>query len=77
MITQLNIEEITRGLISLPKKERLEIARFILFLDNRSLVTDVESIWENEIKDRVLAVNEGTAVGIDFNKALKDIEKRF
>ncbi|WP_300463388.1 addiction module protein [Desulfobacula sp.] len=77
MIVQSNIEEITKNLISLSKKERLEIARFILFLDNRSLDTDIESVWENEIINRMSAVDKGTAVGIDFNKALKEIEKRF
>ncbi len=77
MIIQPNIEEITKNLINLPKKERLEIARFILFLDNQSLDIDVESVWENEIIDRAQAVDEGTATGIDFNKAMKEIEKRF
>ncbi|MBU0464889.1 MAG: addiction module protein [Proteobacteria bacterium] len=74
---QPNIEEITKNLFSLSKKERLEIARFILFLDNQFLDIDVESVWENEIIDRARAVDEGTAIGIDFNKALKKIEKRF
>lgn len=77
MIIQPNIEEITKNLFSLSKKERLEIARFILFLDNQFLDIDVESVWENEIIDRARAVDEGTAIGIDFNKALKKIEKRF
>jgi len=77
MIIQPNIEEITKNLFSLSKKERLEIARFILFLDNQSLDTDIDSVWENEIIDRARAVDEGTAIGIDFNKALKKIEKRF
>jgi hypothetical protein len=77
MISQPNIEEITRNLFNLPKKERLEIARFILFLDNQSLNIDVESVWENEIIDRARAVDEGTAIGIDFKKALKKIEKQF
>jgi len=77
MIIQPSIEEITKNLFSLSKKERLEIARFILFLDNQSLDIDVESLWENEIIDRARAVDEGTAIGIDFNKALEKIEKRF
>ncbi len=77
MITQPNIEEITKNLIDLPKKERLEIVRFILFLDNRSSDTDIESAWENEIIDRVRAVDKGIAVGMDYNDALKEIENRF
>ncbi|MBT3179070.1 MAG: addiction module protein [Desulfobacula sp.] len=74
---QPNIEEITKNFFNLSKKERLEIARFILFLDTQSLDIDVESAWENEIIDRARAVDEGKAIGIDFNKALKKIEKRF
>ncbi|WP_413837518.1 addiction module protein [Desulfobacula sp.] len=77
MIIQPNIEEITKNFFNLSKKERLEIARFILFLDTQSLDIDVESAWENEIIDRARAVDEGKAIGIDFNKALKKIEKRF
>ena len=56
----------------------MEIARFLLFLDNRSSVSeDVDSAWEKEIMDRVRAVDEGKAVGIDFEDAMKKIEKRF
>jgi len=75
---QLTIEDLTSELIKLSKRERLEIARFLLFLDNRSSVSeDVDSAWEKEIMDRVRAVDEGKAVGIDFEDAMKKIEKRF
>ncbi len=73
-----NIENLTSELIRLPKRERLEIVRFLLFLDNRPLDSnDVESAWEKEITERVKAVDEGTAIGIDYNKALQKIQKRF
>ncbi len=75
---QLTIEDLTTELIKLSKRERLEIARFILFLDNRSSDSEgVDSDWENEITARVRAVDEGKAVGIDFEDAMKKIEKRF
>jgi hypothetical protein len=74
---QQNFEEITKELIMLPKRERLEIVRFLLFLDSRSLDTDIESAWEEEIMDRVRTVDEGKATGIDYNKAIKEIEQRF
>ncbi len=75
---QQNIEELTTELIKLPKRERLEIARFLLFLDNRSLYSDdIDSVWEKEITDRVHAVDEGTAIGIDYDKAIQKIEKQF
>lgn len=73
-----NIEKLTTELIRLPKRERLEIVRFLLFLDNRTSDSDdIESVWEKEITDRVRAVDEGTAAGIDYNKAMQKIEKRF
>ena len=75
---QRNIEDLTTELIKLPKNERLEIVRFLLFLDNRSLNSeDINSAWEKEIADRINAVDEGTAIGIDYNEAMKIIENRF
>jgi len=75
---QRNIEDLATELIRLPKRERLEIVRFLLFLDNRGLDSDdIDSVWEKEITDRVRAVDEGTAIGIDYDKAMQKIEKRF
>lgn len=70
-------EAITKELINLPKHERLEIARFLLFLDGRSSDSDIEAAWENEIAERVRAVDEGYAEGIDYDRAMKKMEKRF
>ena len=73
-----NIEDLTRELIRLPKRERLEIVRFLLFLDNRSQDFDgIESAWEQEITDRIRAVDNGTAIGMDYDQAMRTIEKRF
>jgi hypothetical protein len=75
---QRTIEEIASELIRLPKTERLELIRFLLSLDNRSSdSSDVSSAWEQEITDRVHAVEDGTAVGVDYDKAKNKIENRF
>ncbi|MBC8182802.1 addiction module protein [candidate division KSB1 bacterium] len=75
---QQNIENLTTELIRLPKRERLEIVRFLLFLDNRSKDSgDVDSAWEKEIADRVRAIDDGTAIGINYDHAMEKIEKRF
>lgn len=75
---QRNIEDLTTKLIKLPNRERLEIVRFLLFLDDISLDSDdINSTWEKEISDRVCAVDKGTAIGVDYNKAIQKIEKRF
>ena len=73
-----NIEDLTTELIRLPKRERLEIVRFLLFLDNRSQDSEgIDSAWEQEITDRIRAVDNGTAIGMDYNQAIQTIEKRF
>ena len=73
-----NIEELTSELIGLPKRERLEIARFLLFLDNHSSdASDVSSAWEKEITNRVQSVEDDTAIGIDYEKALRNIKNHF
>ena len=75
---QRNIEALTTELIGLPKRERLEIVRFLLFLDNRSLDSNsADSAWKKEITNRVRAVDDGTAIGIDYDKAMRKIENRF
>ncbi|MBV5329057.1 MAG: addiction module protein [Chlorobium sp.] len=75
---QRKIEDITAELIRLPKQDRLEIVRFLLFFDNRpSDADDAESAWEKEIADRVLAVKDGTAIGIDYDEAMRKIDERF
>jgi len=76
------IENLTTELIRLPKTERLEIVRFLLFLDSYSVKKaeknlNIDSIWDNEIADRVRAVDEGTAIGLDFDDVMSDIERRF
>jgi len=75
---QKNIEELTVELISLSKRERLELARLILFLDNRSMNSnDIDSTWEKEIADRVHAVDTGMARGVDYDNVVREIESRF
>ena len=75
---QGNIEDLTAELIRLPKRERLEIVRFLLFLDNRSTESeDIDGAWEEEIAERVRAVDEGLAVGVDYDEAMRKIEQRF
>ena len=75
---QGNIEDLTADLIRLPKRERLEIVRFLLFLDNRSTESeDIDGAWEEEIAEMVRAVDEGLAVGVDYDEAMRKIEQRF
>ena len=74
----MNVQQLAQQLVTLQKRERIEIVRFLLFLDdNTSSTTDIESEWDNEIMDRVRAVDEGTAIGLDYQKVMEDIEKKY
>jgi len=35
---------------------------------------NIDSAWEKEIADRINAVDDGTAIGIDYFEAIKNIE---
>ncbi len=73
-----DIKELTSELIKLPRRDRLEIIRFLLFLDNRDPEPDnIESAWEQEIADRVRSVDEGNAMGMDYDEAMQKIEEKF
>ena len=72
------IETLTSELLKLSNRDRLEIAKFLLFLDNRkSNSINVEADWENELIDRINAIDKGTAVGIDYSDAMDRINKRY
>ncbi len=69
------IEQIRKSIINLTNKERLELAKMILFLDNQSSdANTTDSDWEKEILERVNAIERGTAIGLDYNKAMDEIK---
>jgi len=75
---QATLETLTTELIGLPKRERLEIVRFLLFLDNCSQDThQIDLAWETEINDRMQAVDSGTAVGLDYTEVMQKLTQRF
>ena len=71
------IEDITGELINLPRRERMEIVKILLSFDAKSSDTAVEESWENEIVERIRAVDEGYATGIDYHEAMKELDRRF
>ena len=70
------VEDITAELSRLSRKDRLEIARFLLFLDDGD-APEVAASWGDEITERVKAVEEGRARGMDYDEAMAKIESRF
>ena len=71
-----NIEEITKEVIDLPNSERLKLVKTLLILDAQSSESNADSLWQQEIANRVLAVESGNAIGLDFKDSIRNIRNR-
>jgi len=71
-----NIEEITKEVIDLPNSERLKLVKTLLILDTQSSENNADSLWQEEITNRVLAVESGNAIGLDFKNSIRNIKNR-
>ena len=58
-----SIEEITKEVIELPRHHRLALVRLLLDLDQPGTSDDIERAWDEEIRARVKAIDEGRATG--------------
>jgi putative addiction module component (TIGR02574 family) len=70
------LEEVTREAMSLPRHQRLSLARLLMESDDPGSATDVEAAWEAEIEARVQAVNEGRIEGIPYEQVLARLDRR-
>lgn len=71
------IEEITKEVVELPRHQRLVLVRLLLDLDQPGSSTDIDNAWDEEIRARVKAVDEGRAVGIPYEQIKKEMADRF
>jgi putative addiction module component (TIGR02574 family) len=71
------IEKITQEVVELSRRERLTLVRLLLDLDQPSKGGDVEKAWDQEIRARVKAVDEGRVTGIPYDQVTKEIAGRF
>jgi putative addiction module component (TIGR02574 family) len=72
-----SIEEITREVVELPRHQRLALVRLLLDLDQPGTSDEIESAWNEEIRARVKAVDEGRMVGMPYEEIKKEIAGRF
>lgn len=71
------IEEITKEIVDLPRHQRLALVRFLLDLDQPGPNNDVDVAWDEEIRARVKAVDEGRAIGVPYDEIRKELTNRF
>jgi putative addiction module component (TIGR02574 family) len=72
-----NIEEITKEVVELPRHQRLALVRLLLDLDQPGTSDEIEQAWDEEIRARVKAVDEGRATGIPYEEIKKEMAGRF
>jgi putative addiction module component (TIGR02574 family) len=70
------LEEITEKAFRLSRQERLALASRLLSDDGNSDTPEIEAAWEEEILARIQAIDDGTAVGIPFEKVIRAARNR-
>jgi hypothetical protein len=70
------LEELTREAIQLPRQQRLALASFLLELDDAGDDPAAEAVWEDEIRARIQAIDNRTAVGIPYEDVMREARKR-
>lgn len=71
------IEKITQEVVELSPRERLTLMRILLDLDQPPKGDEIEKAWDQEIRARVKAVDEGRASGIRYDEIKKEMNGRF
>jgi putative addiction module component (TIGR02574 family) len=72
-----SIEEIAKGVVELPRHQRMAIVRLLLDLDRPGTGEEIEQAWDEEIRARVKAIDEGRATGIPYEQIKKEMSERF
>ena len=73
----ISLEEITKEVVELPRHQRMALVRLLLDLDQPATTDDIEQVWDEEIRARVKAVDEGRANGIPYEEIKNDMAGRF
>jgi putative addiction module component (TIGR02574 family) len=73
----ISLEEITKEVVELPRHQRLALVRLLLDLDQPGATDDIEQSWDEEIRARVKAVDEGRANGIPYEEIKNELAGRF
>jgi len=64
---ECTLEQVAHEALSLPRKQQIRLAHYLLALDDEPSDTEVETAWEQEIAARLKALQEGTTETIPWN----------
>jgi putative addiction module component (TIGR02574 family) len=72
-----SIEEITKGIVELPRHQRLALVRLLLDLNRPGTGEEIDAAWDEEIRARVKAVYESRVADISYEQIKKEMAARF
>ena len=70
------LEEITEQGLRLTRQERLALANRLLSDDDDANASAIEAAWEDEILARIQGIDDGTAVGVAYDEAIRAARNR-
>ncbi len=70
------LEDITQQVLQLPARQRLVLAGFLLEMGDASDRPEVDEAWEQEIQDRIKAVDSGVVTGISYIDVMREADQR-
>ena len=68
--------EIAKDALELAPRQRIALAEFLLESTDPSSDPEAESAWENEIQDRIRAIDEGRVIGVAYEDVMRAAEGR-
>jgi hypothetical protein len=73
------IVELAREALELPAHERLKLARILLDVTepDQNFAPDVDAVWEDEIRARIRAVQDGTARSRSVSELFVELDRRY
>ena len=71
------IEKITQEVVELSRRERLTLMRLLLDLDQPPKGEEIEKAWDQEIRARIKAVDEGRVSGVPYEQIKQELNGRF
>jgi len=71
------LQDITHDVLELPRNQRLALAQFLLNLDDTETAQNVDQAWDEEIRARLKAYDDGRAEAIPFDQVRQSMSLRF
>ena len=68
-------EEVKNQAVQLSRAERLALVSLLLALDEPEPIPEVEAAWDEEIRARLRAVQEGRVEGIPYEEVLARVDR--